>query len=90
MYGRTVKTFDETTIIHMYERQLMGAIIMGKRPYWFLLLQRSYVNVYICVPTSKATVSCFFVVLADVRLVVPTNCGPQEEWGPYWTFPGER
>ncbi len=28
MYGRTVKTFDETTIIHMYKRQLMGAIIM--------------------------------------------------------------
>ena len=39
------------------------------------------------VRTSETTVARLLVVLADVRLVVPTHRTPEEHGSPEWTFP---
>lgn len=36
--------------------------------------------------TSKATEASLFVVLADVRLIVPSHCGPQVLWSSDGSF----
>lgn len=37
--------------------------------------------------TSKSTKTCFFVILTDIWLIVPSDCGPQMGGGSHRTLP---
>ena len=43
----------------------------------------SYIRTACSILTSKATSPCLFVVLAYIRLIVPTCRGPEKSWCPY-------